>query len=549
MSRFQVSRVQLPLVLVLVLSVGGLSGKHAVGQSGMRESLERLDTNGNGEIDPDEITPLARPYLERVAEARRMSLDRSYSIERYQEAARVYFAMQNGIRGERVRVESQGSILKFGADEDQPLIPDFGTPILKYPYLQEDLEEAEQTIRRYDRDRDGMIDRPEANRASWTHRDPFDMDLNKDDRLSKIELAQRYARRRLVSRDSGELIQKVRRVGNGIESSERRDDDRESSRWWKEGGNSYWLTASLMSRFDSNRNGRLEGPETLMLGIPLSRIDLDRDGELSRDELFAHLKGLQDEAGDVGGAIPGWFYERDTDQDGQVSMQEFAAEWSEDSLVEFAALDTNQDGLLTTAEVALSAAMTGGTFTNSTAEILPPRKTTISELEIDQDLMIGDLNLQLSLTHTNVSYLDGYLTGPDGQRVELFGGVGGSGNNFEDTLFDDQASNPITKGRPPFEGSYLPAAAIRKEPSLSYFNGKNARGIWQLVIRGTRSERFGMLHSWSLICQPNERLIDATLAKGISTEENSTQAADTASPTSDDPAAPAETLAAPENKD
>ena len=63
------------------------------GQAGLRESLERLDRNQNGEIDPDEITPLARPYLERVAKARRMSLDRSNDIERWQEAARVYYAL------------------------------------------------------------------------------------------------------------------------------------------------------------------------------------------------------------------------------------------------------------------------------------------------------------------------------------------------------------------------------------------------------------------------------------------------------------------------
>ena len=35
-------------------------------QSGLRESLERLDVNENGVIEPEEVTPLARPYLERI---------------------------------------------------------------------------------------------------------------------------------------------------------------------------------------------------------------------------------------------------------------------------------------------------------------------------------------------------------------------------------------------------------------------------------------------------------------------------------------------------
>ena len=64
----------------------------ACGQAGLRDSLERLDTNEDGEIQPDEITPLARPYLERVAKSRKMSLDRPNRIDKWQEAARIYYA-------------------------------------------------------------------------------------------------------------------------------------------------------------------------------------------------------------------------------------------------------------------------------------------------------------------------------------------------------------------------------------------------------------------------------------------------------------------------
>lgn len=38
------------------------------------------------------------------------------------------------------------------------------------------------------------------------------------------------------------------------------------------------------------------------------------------------------------------------------------------------------------------------------------------------------------------------------------------------------------------------------------------KGIWQLVIRGSRSDRFGMLHSWGLTVTPEETDIrDAVL--------------------------------------
>ncbi len=205
-------------------------------------------------------------------------------------------------------------------------------------------------------------------------------------------------------------------------------------------------------------------------------------------------------------ALPGWFYELDENRDGQVAMSEFSTDWTADKVTEFDLLDSNGDGLLTALEVAGSKAMVAGSYRNTNAEVLPPGKTIISEINIDDDFLIGDLDVQLSITHSNVGFLDAYLTGPDGQRIELFTEVGGGGDHFDQTVFDDQAREPITKARPPFEGRYLPEGLLKRQPSLSYFNGKNAKGLWQLVVRGTRSERFGMMHSWGLITRPQEAM-------------------------------------------
>ena len=57
----------------------------------------------------------------------------------------------------------------------------------------------------------------------------------------------------------------------------------------------------------------------------------------------------------------------------------------------------------------------------------------------------------------------------------------GADDHFEDH-FDDQARNPITKGRPPFQGSYIPKGALKRQPNLGSFNGKSVKGVWQLVI-------------------------------------------------------------------
>lgn len=510
MQRVTWLKSSLPCLAAFVL-VALWSGR-AYGQAGLRESLERLDTNNNGEIEPDEITPLARPYLERITQVRRMSLDRPNPIDKLQEAARIYYALQNGVAGKDVRPEGQGSVRPFGPDPDEPLVPEFGLAVVKYPYVQDDLQEADRTLRRSDRNRDGYIDRAEALDAKWTHRDPFDDDLDKDDRLSRLELGQRYARRRLLQGASDELVQKARRTGSDIRPTQEELSREDRSQWWKRGGNGFWLTASVLARFDLNKNGRLETQEYQDLGIPTPQVDVDRDGELSRDELFAYLSQMQNEAGDPADGIPGWFYELDANRDRQVSMSEFATEWTGEKLQEFASLDLNSDGFLTSLEVVRSKAMVGGSYSNRLAEVLPPGRTIISEIDVGDDFLIGDLNVQLSITHSNTSFLDAYLTGPDGQRIELFTEVGGRDDNFEETIFDDQSQFPINKAKPPFRGTFMPEGLLKRQPSLSHFNGSSAKGVWQLVIRGTRSERFGMLHSWSLRFRPIDAMLDQPAA-------------------------------------
>ena len=97
----------------------------------------------------------------------------------------------------------------------------------------------------------------------------------------------------------------------------------------------------------------------------------------------------------------------------------------------------------------------------------------------------------------------------NGQRIELFTEVGGRGDHFDETIFDDQSQEPITKALPPYKGAFSPEGLLQQQPGLSYFNGKNVQGVWQLVVRGTRSERFGMLHNWALFVKPQEQMLEA----------------------------------------
>ncbi|CAN0488446.1 unnamed protein product, partial [Hapterophycus canaliculatus] len=193
---------------------------------------------------------------------------------------------------------------------------------------------------------------------------------------------------------------------------------------------------------------------------PVGQIDVNRDGQIQRDELNSYVDSMQEEAGGYEQGIPGWFYELDSNGDKQVSMAEFSPEPDVESIEEFNSLDVNADGLLTAMELVNSQAVMGGVFRSTVAETLPPGRTVISEIEIKEAFLIADLNLQLSITHSHVGDLDAYLEGPGGERIELFTAVGGGDDNFEETTFDDQASTPITKARPPFDGVYLPEGIL-----------------------------------------------------------------------------------------
>ena len=70
---------------------------------------------------------------------------------------------------------------------------------------------------------------------------------------------------------------------------------------------------------------------------------------------------------------------------------------------------------------------------------------------------------------------------------------GGSGDNFEETIFDDEAETPIGSGQPPYNGSFQP------EEPLANFNEEESLGEWTLIVIDTYpSADNGTLNAWSL---------------------------------------------------
>jgi subtilisin-like proprotein convertase family protein len=125
--------------------------------------------------------------------------------------------------------------------------------------------------------------------------------------------------------------------------------------------------------------------------------------------------------------------------------------------------------------------------------------TVTSEIVFDGLSSILDVNLTLDITHSFVGDLDVYLISPSGRQVELFTGIGGQFNNFENTTLDDQAETSILTATAPFSGSFRP------EGLLGDFSGDNPNGSWKLLIRDTASADVGTLNSWSLTIVGTER--------------------------------------------
>ena len=144
-------------------------------------------------------------------------------------------------------------------------------------------------------------------------------------------------------------------------------------------------------------------------------------------------------------------------------------------------------------------------------KLIPDPGTVTSNLNVGDSFTLVDVNAgPLNITHTWDEDLDVFLFSPSGTPVELFTDVGGTGDNFVNTILDDEAATPITSGSPPFTGPYRP------EGSLAALDGQNSLGLWQLQVSDDMAIDQGMLRSWELmLCRaalpPNRFFGDVTL--------------------------------------
>ena len=132
------------------------------------------------------------------------------------------------------------------------------------------------------------------------------------------------------------------------------------------------------------------------------------------------------------------------------------------------------------------------TFTQPAEKQIADYGTTVSQLGVLGVGTVHNLTVSVTIHHTYDADLALTLISPSGRRVRLASNVGGSGDNFIGTVFDDRAREYIGQGIAPFTGVFRP------EEPLSLFTGENADGIWTLEIRDTMYWDTGVLKEWSL---------------------------------------------------
>ncbi len=124
---------------------------------------------------------------------------------------------------------------------------------------------------------------------------------------------------------------------------------------------------------------------------------------------------------------------------------------------------------------------------------IPDSTTVTSTVAVTDNKVIQDVNVIIgSLTHTYDGDVEMRILSPGSTTVLLVDNRGSSGDNFTNTVFDDEASGSITAGTAPFTGSFRP------EGTLSSFDGQNALGTWTLSVTDTASGDAGTLNAWSI---------------------------------------------------
>ncbi|WP_425615308.1 hypothetical protein NA78x_005223 [Anatilimnocola sp. NA78] len=302
----------------------GDRGSDRGGRGGFDPSdwVKRMDRNGNGMIEADEMSDRSRGFIGEMAKRANLDLNQPIPVDKLVSAAqqgRDGSSSGSGSSGsssgsssssdnrsssdrdrdrDRERSSSSSSVkpttpqvMGFGADDKTPRVAGFDVPLsvntavpLESRYDTRVLEYVDRMLRDYDKNSDGFVDSNEWKEGKWST-PPEESDTNKDGKLSKAELCERIAKRFGLTAPPGSPASSSGSSNSSGSSSSTPGSSSSSGdaakfRSWAEG---------MMRQYDKNRSGSLEKDEWGDLKPEHRLADTNNDGVITLDELTAKL--------------------------------------------------------------------------------------------------------------------------------------------------------------------------------------------------------------------------------------------------------------------
>jgi Ca2+-binding EF-hand superfamily protein len=369
--------------------------------------LKRKDVNSNGKIEPSEMSQNTKSYLAKNG----FNPEKAVSISKV--LSKLSKEKSDKEKADR-KMNRDRKVLGFGVEreESESGVAGFGvsssetkrSTAKKVTYSESVNRQVNSTLGRYDRNKDGSLDKEEISRARWGSPTPQESDTNKDGRLSRSELSNRYA-----SRESAYQRSSSSRGSSSRDSSKSSSTKKSSSSSWRptstrssssssqssstskkpassssssDSREKYEkYAASLIGQYDENKDGKLSSEETKKMRRPPVGADQNKDGFITKSELYDSLSGANrptaksSSTADSRKSISSssrssrWgsssdrssssrssssssrdFEKFDKNEDRQVQMHEYSAKWDDKIVKEFYEKDKNGDGVITLKE-------------------------------------------------------------------------------------------------------------------------------------------------------------------------------------------------------
>jgi len=165
--------------------------------------VKSQDDNKDGVLSPDEMNGRrTKKFLESLG----IPTGRTSKLEDLVKGYKKRIA--NDTQEKRKEFESRlNNLAQFGAEPESFGVGQFGTAdkgeglrsfeetatgMKASDFAPEMLKQADKRLEAFDRDKNGFLDGDEISRVSWKSPPPETSDLNRDGRLSKLELAKRF---------------------------------------------------------------------------------------------------------------------------------------------------------------------------------------------------------------------------------------------------------------------------------------------------------------------------------------------------------------------